>query len=82
MVAIGTSLPELAASVASAMRGHHDIALGNVVGSNIFNLLAVLSMPGLVAPGPLNESVFARDYPVMLAFTVLLAAMAMVGEKA
>lgn len=81
VVAIGTSLPELAASVASAMRGHHDIALGNVVGSNIFNLLAVLSMPGLVAPGPLNESVFARDYPVMLAFTVLLAAMAMVGKK-
>lgn len=81
VVAIGTSLPELAASVASAMRGHHDIALGNVVGSNIFNLLAVLAMPGLVSPGPLNEQVFARDYPVMLALTVLLAVMAMVGNK-
>ena len=81
VVAIGTSLPELAASVASAMRGHHDIALGNVVGSNIFNLLAVLAMPGLVSPGPLNEQVFTRDYPVMLALTVLLAAMAMVGKK-
>ena len=81
VVAIGTSLPELAASVASAMRGHHDIALGNVVGSNIFNLLAVLAMPGLVSPGPLNEQVFARDYPVMLALTVLLAVMAMVGKK-
>lgn len=81
VVAIGTSLPELAASVASAMRGHHDIALGNVVGSNIFNLLAVLAMPGLVAPGPLDEQVFARDYPVMLALTVLLAVMAMVGKK-
>ncbi|WP_422449984.1 calcium/sodium antiporter [Endozoicomonas sp. ALB091] len=81
VVAIGTSLPELAASVASALRGHHDIALGNVVGSNIFNLLAVLSMPGLVRPGAISESVFSRDYTVMLAFTVLLAAMAIVGKK-
>ena len=81
IVAIGTSLPELAASAASALRGHHDIAIGNVVGSNIFNLLAVLSMPGLVAPGGLNASVIARDYPVMLGFTVLLALLAMVGRK-
>ncbi|MGO0305663.1 calcium/sodium antiporter [Endozoicomonas acroporae] len=81
VVAIGTSLPELAASVVSALRGHHDIALGNVVGSNIFNLLAVLSMPGLVRPGAISESVFSRDYTVMLAFTVLLAAMAIVGKK-
>nr|MDT0250993.1 calcium/sodium antiporter [Endozoicomonas sp.] len=81
VVAIGTSLPELAASVASVLRGHHDIALGNVIGSNIFNLLAVLSMPGLVAPGRLNESVISRDYPVMLAFTVLVAAMTMFGKK-
>ena len=81
VVAIGTSLPELAASVASALRGHDDIALGNVVGSNIFNLLAVLAMPGLVAPGPLDPSVFSRDYPVMLALTVLLAVIAMVGKK-
>ncbi len=81
VVAIGTSLPELAASVASALRGHDDIALGNVVGSNIFNLLAVLAMPGLVAPGPLDPSVFSRDYPVMLALTVLLAVIALVGKK-
>lgn len=81
VVAIGTSLPELAASVASAIRGHDDIALGNVVGSNIFNLLAVLAMPGLVAPGPVNESVLTRDYPVMLGLTVLLAIMTMVGKK-
>lgn len=81
VVAIGTSLPELATSVASAIRGHHDIALGNVVGSNIFNLLAVLSIPGLVTPGPLNESVFSRDYTVMLAFTILVAAIAILGKK-
>lgn len=54
IVAIGTSLPELAASVASALKGHHDIALGNIVGSNMFNLLAVLPMPGLFAAGNIN----------------------------
>lgn len=81
VVAIGTSLPELAASITSALKGHHDIALGNVVGSNIFNLLAVLAMPGLVAPGALDEAVITRDYPVMLGFTLLIAAMAMIGKK-
>ena len=81
VVAIGTSLPELAASVTSALRGQHDIALGNVVGSNIFNLLAVLSMPGLVAPGELNASVFARDYSVMLAFTLFLAGVTLLGKQ-
>ena len=49
IVAIGTSLPELAASVASALKGHHDIAIGNVIGSNIFNLLAVMPIPGILA---------------------------------
>lgn len=81
IVAIGTSLPELAASVASALKGHHDIALGNVVGSNIFNLLAVLAMPGLVAPGELTQSALMRDYPVMLGFTLLIAALAIFGKK-
>lgn len=81
IVAIGTSLPELAASVASALKGHHDIALGNVIGSNIFNLLAVLSMPGLVAPGPIDTNVIWRDYPVMLGLTVLIAALALFGRQ-
>lgn len=81
IVAIGTSLPELAASITSALKGHHDIALGNVVGSNIFNLLAVLSMPGLVAPGALNSSALLRDYPVMLGLTVLTALMAFAGKQ-
>ena len=81
VVAIGTSLPELAASVTSALKGHHDIALGNVVGSNIFNLLAVLSMPGLVAPGALDGTVITRDYPVMLGFTLFIAAWAVFGKK-
>lgn len=73
IVAIGTSLPEMAASLVSALRKQHDIAIGNIVGSNIFNLLAVLPMPGLIAPGYLDRWIFLRDYPVMLALTVYLA---------
>ncbi|WOG29179.1 calcium/sodium antiporter [Endozoicomonas sp. 8E] len=81
IVAIGTSLPELAASISSALKGHHDIALGNVIGSNTFNLLAVLSMPGLVAPGALDQAVILRDYPVMLGMTTLLTLICLIGRK-
>ena len=69
IVAVGTSLPELAASIGSVLKGEDDLAVGNVVGSNIYNLLAVYSVPGVLAPGPVAESVLARDFPVMLAFT-------------
>lgn len=72
VVAIGTSLPELAAAVASALKGHHDIAIGTVVGSNLFNLLAVLALPGLFDEIRLEAITFWRDYLVMLALTVLL----------
>lgn len=72
IVAIGTSLPELAASVASALKGHHDIAIGNVVGSNIFNLLAVMPIPGLVALTEVESSALYRDYMTMLGMTLLL----------
>jgi cation:H+ antiporter len=72
IVAIGTSLPELAASITSALKKHHDIAIGNVVGSNIFNLLAVMPLPGLIAPFSFAETVLYRDYAVMLGFTVTL----------
>ena len=72
MVAIGTSLPELAACVASALKRHHDIAIGNVIGSNLFNLLAVLPIPGLLAPGPSDPAAAGRDYPVMLLLTLAL----------
>jgi cation:H+ antiporter len=74
IVAIGTSLPELAASVTSALKGHHDIAIGNVVGSNIFNLLAVMPIPGLVANTVIEEEVLYRDYGAMLIITLLLIA--------
>lgn len=76
IVAIGTSLPELAASVMSALKNEHDIALGNVLGSNMFNLLAVLGMPGLIAPSSLPPALLQRDYPVMIGVTITLFAMA------
>lgn len=72
VVAIGTSLPELAASVTSALKGHHDIAIGNIIGSNIFNLLAVLPIPGLIAPLIIESAVMERDYMVMLGLTISL----------
>lgn len=75
VVAVGTSLPELAATVASAIKGHHDIALGNVVGSNLFNLLAVMAMPALISPLELDPAVFNRDYIAMTLLTLLLAGL-------
>lgn len=77
IVAIGTSLPELAASVASALKNHHDLAIGNVVGSNIFNLLAVMAVPGIISPLTIDSIVLLRDYGVMLALTLALMAFAM-----
>jgi cation:H+ antiporter len=76
VVALGTSLPELAASVMSAIKNEHDIALGNVIGSNIFNLLAVLGLPGVINPGPIDAEVLSRDYPVMIGLTLALFVMA------
>ena len=73
IVAIGTSLPELAASVASALRKHHDIALGNIIGSNILNLLAVLSSAAIIYPVGIQLEELYRDYGSMIAITLLLA---------
>ncbi len=72
IIAFGTSLPELAASVAGVLKGEDDLALGNIIGSNIFNLLAVLGMPGLIAPGILDPDVYNRDMYVMLGLTLIL----------
>ena len=74
IVAIGTSLPELAATIASARRGHTEIALGNVIGSNLFNLLAVMSIPGIITVQQLDPQVVTRDYPAMTFLTLFLAA--------
>jgi cation:H+ antiporter len=80
LVALGTSLPELAASVAAARRGEDDIAVGNVIGSNMFNLLGVLALPGIIAPGAVDRSVIVRDFPIMVCVTLLLLLMA-VNER-
>lgn len=76
IVAFGTSLPELAASIVAATRNEHDIAVGNVVGSNMFNLLGVLGLPGVIAPSACDHEVITRDFPVMGGVTLLLFAMA------
>jgi cation:H+ antiporter len=76
IVAIGTSLPELAASVMSALRKEPDIAIGNVIGSNMFNLLGVLGLPGVIAPLGLEPAVLSRDFPFMIGLSIALFVMA------
>ena len=72
VVAIGTSLPELAASVAGIVKGENDIALGNILGSNLFNLLAIMQAPAWIAPGLVPDGMVERDLPVMVGITLLL----------
>lgn len=76
VVAIGTSLPELATSITSALKNEADLAIGNVLGSNLFNLLAVLPIAGLIAPGDISSEIPLRDIPVMLALTLAIAGVA------
>lgn len=76
IIAIGTSLPELAASITGALKNEHDIAIGNVVGSNLFNTLGVLAIPGLIKPSVLVEGVLERDLPVVFIITIVLFIMA------
>ena len=77
IIAIGTSLPELATSIAGAIKGEHDIVLGNIIGSNIFNILIVLGVPALISQGDthFDPSAFGRDYWVMLGVSVVLTAL-------
>jgi len=72
IVAIGTSLPELASSIIAARKGKSDIALGNVIGSNLFNTLAVVGVAGIISPLTFEKEIFSRDVTVMLALTVSL----------
>ena len=77
IVALGTSLPELASSVAAARKGEHDMAIGNIVGSNLFNLLAVVGIAGAILPmESLDPRVLSRDWTAMLGMTVVLFATA------
>lgn len=76
IVAVGTSLPELAAAVASAYKGEPEIALGNVIGSNMFNILGVLCLPTIIQPTSFDQLVISRDMVTMLVFSVGLFLMA------
>lgn len=81
IVAIGTSLPELAASIASARKGQHAMAIGNIIGSNIFNLLAVMALPGLIYPTAIELTAIWRDFGLMLALTFMLFGMGYMARK-
>ena len=81
IVALGTSLPELAATVASALRGHTEIALGNIIGSDLFNLLGVMSIPGIIHGELLEPAVLSRDYAAMAGITLILAAGIHLGRS-
>jgi len=72
IVAIGTSLPELAISAVGALRGRADLAVGNAIGSNIFNTLFVIALVAVIAPIPVDRSLFNLHYPFMIGFTLLV----------
>jgi len=77
IIAIGTSLPELAASLAGVLKGEDDMAVGNIVGSNVFNILAVMGIPGILNPSMLSEHAMGRDFWVMLGVSIMLVIMAL-----
>jgi len=72
IVAIGTSLPELAAAIAAARKGVHDMIIGNIIGSNVFNTLGVLGLTGAIQATEIDTSALWRDFPIMLLFTAFM----------
>jgi cation:H+ antiporter len=80
VVAIGTSLPELATTVVAAVRSEPDIALGNVVGSNIFNLLSILGVSAMIRPIPVGPEPLAFEVPAMLVFAIVVVPLAWSGR--
>lgn len=75
VVAVGTSLPELASSVMAARKGEHDLAVGNIIGSNLFNTLAVVGVAGVIHPMNIPADIINRDWPLMTLLTLALFAM-------
>jgi len=75
IVAIGTSLPELAASVIGVLKNEHDLVVGNVIGSNMFNMLIVFGLPGIISPTHVPNDLLVRDFPVVIIMTILLVLM-------
>ncbi|MCG9720016.1 calcium/sodium antiporter [Shewanella sp. Isolate7] len=82
IIAVGTSLPELAACVAGVLKKEDDLAIGNVVGSNLFNILAVLALPALIAPGAVDAAASSRDFYMVMATSVALAILILLTGKA
>lgn len=76
VVAIGTSAPELASSIAAVRKGENDLALGNVIGSNLFNTLGVIGVAGLISPAAVSPELITRDLPVVLGLTIALVVFA------
>ncbi len=76
IVAVGTSLPELAVSIVSALKGEHDLAFGNIIGSNMFNLLAVVGVAATISPTEIDDSVLTLHLPVMVGLTLVVFAIA------
>lgn len=72
IIALGTSLPELITSIVATLKGADDIAIGNILGSNMFNLLAVVAFPAIIHPAPLNTIVLWRDIPIMFVLSIIL----------
>lgn len=81
IVAIGTSLPELASSIAAARKGEHDLALGNIIGSNLFNTLAVVGLAGVIHPMSIPLEIVNRDWPLMAVLTVSLFVLGYAGKR-
>ncbi len=75
VVAIGTSLPELASSIVAARKGEHDLAVGNIIGSNLFNTLAVVGLAGVIQPMPIPIEILNRDWILMASLTATLFAL-------
>ena len=81
IVAVGTSLPELAASLMSVAKKEIDIAIGNIIGSNMFNMLMVLGIPCIIYPDTFGKEVLLRDFPIMAGLTLLMGWMVFYSSK-
>lgn len=81
IIALGTSLPELAAAIAGARKGEPDMVMGNVIGSNLFNTLAVIGMPAVMTDFDISPTAISRDLPIMLGLTALLFLLSWLPKK-
>ncbi|OTA17517.1 calcium/sodium antiporter [Xenorhabdus vietnamensis] len=80
ILAVGTSLPELATTIAAAIKGENDMAIGNIVGSNVFNATLVLGIPAILSPSTVTDAAFYRDFWVMMAASILFTVFCL-GRK-